>query len=840
MTKEDLKYPSPPPTPKEEEEERDEPPMSETPLTKYIKCGPTNIDVTLSNKKQLKLRKLAKWQRFRNFQKQYETLDKQAAQHASYPAAPSIATVNMDPKVSPKESRSSNKKRKPMDPPRIITTPRSQPQSESQCPEYPPCTSIVSLKQQNIKQQHPRGFHPIQEGSFQQPINISHTLDDGASQNPIFVEEASQEIETPRRYPTKLPTFWISKTPTVKFDFTPSKKIDTRGKEKFKELVSTSIQQQTPTNKSRSSFLTPRSPYRTPSPSTIPSPSRIPSKPISFISTPPPPIPEQPLPYRTTIRPRCTPPHWEQHTQYLQRNQSSLSASSSSANTSNKHRRDRIQESRDEQDGLIQQNILQQQSHSPFLSSPISSKSYPSNKGMDQKSIRLMFARDFISLIQTHKRQRIRHIPASPILENGVVTYTIQTRPLLLSTTETVNSSAVSDDFSVLESHGDHNAVVLYETSMDTHQHTHVTPHFFSSHSILSKATSTQDVYQKVGLPLVTAAQQGLTSCLIVCGSKGSGKTHSTMDVQECLASTFSEPLEVNYVEVQNGKHIVDLLSPGSFVTLDEGGSLQNAKTAPANTPQELVKLFISARRRLKSRASVRSRSSSLNSMSSFLVCQLRYQYTRGCFTLLECPSQPTPELERLLSHIQAKQLYTASRIHRQRQDLLTNLLQLQQAQNIGLLLTTSPNATDTEETLAMLKLLQSSMELSSSLHSNNNNYTPIKASGNDCGALLRRQSTSTPTGTEPRELILPRQWTHEELMAWINRKHLVSRYKEPPIRMNGRMAMRLTKQQLYKTFYCEQRDSFELASKLYQCLRTENDRIARLRVKKRMTFALG
>ena len=133
----------------------------------------------------------------------------------------------------------------------------------------------------------------------------------------------------------------------------------------------------------------------------------------------------------------------------------------------------------------------------------------------------------------------------------------------------------------------------------------------------------------------------------------------------------------------------------------------------------------------------------------------------------------------------------------------------------VCVLLTLSPNATETESSIETLSLIRNVRK----------GYKQSKDNS------LQMPSTFD-SATQYDDLILPRQWDNKELANWMKRKNLMG--VSIPANINGRFAMRMTKAQLKNAFYNSMDD--EKASRLYASLRSENDRVARLRVKRRMS----
>mmetsp|Transcript_4383 Transcript_4383/g.10316 ORF Transcript_4383/g.10316 Transcript_4383/m.10316 type:complete len:308 (-) Transcript_4383:8258-9181(-) len=297
----------------------------------------------------------------------------------------------------------------------------------------------------------------------------------------------------------------------------------------------------------------------------------------------------------------------------------------------------------------------------------------------------------------------------------------------------------------------------------------------------------------------------------------------------------------VQYVELC-GKNCYDLLSPGSFVEVvdKEGGyfQLEGAKTETISTGHEMLRMFSNAKRRFVSRTNVRKHKDE----KSFMLCQIKIKQhglnqTTGCLSLLECPVSefdgvwvPTVDttkakttFDTLMQCISAKISQRTITNPFRNINNLTKLMKESfetRESRVCVLAAISPVATETENILTTLSSMCNVMRGSKPRHRATN------------GGSLQIQNSAV---LQDESLILPRQWKNEQLMSWMTKKNLV----DGPVssNVNGRVAMRLTKQQLNQTFY----DTADInkASKLYDALRAENDRIARLRVKRRMSVSL-
>lgn len=87
-------------------------------------------------------------------------------------------------------------------------------------------------------------------------------------------------------------------------------------------------------------------------------------------------------------------------------------------------------------------------------------------------------------------------------------------------------------------------------------------------------------------------------------------------------------------------------------------------------------------------------------------------------------------------------------------------------------------------------------------------------------------------------ELILPRQWSTTQLFDWLIKKKIVANGRfDNSETLTGKLVMQMTKNEL-AFFFCDStKDAGKRANMLYNALRRESDRIARLRVKRK--FAL-
>lgn len=155
---------------------------------------------------------------------------------------------------------------------------------------------------------------------------------------------------------------------------------------------------------------------------------------------------------------------------------------------------------------------------------------------------------------------------------------------------------------------------------------------------------------------------------------------------------------------------------------------------------------------------------------------------------------------------------------------VLRESVEIQEAR-LCLIATVAPNATDTEHTIDTLRVVSSLLEEENSQEDGNKE--------DDAETQVQQApAIETPRGS----VLAPRQWDNEQLSSWMINKRLV---KSPiPDHITGRMAMRMNTIQLRNTFYGVKDDA--KASKLFQMLRTESDRVARIQLKERMAARSG
>jgi hypothetical protein len=451
---------------------------------------------------------------------------------------------------------------------------------------------------------------------------------------------------------------------------------------------------------------------------------------------------------------------------------------------------------------------------------------------------------DFDQLIEEHIQTQTkdllqRYSRGTPNRNTEALALYARKRPLL-------EDEAANKEFDVINAEtGQSNAMVVYITSMladlqtkDIHANLQEFDHVFSEFS------PEEDVYALLAHPEVMRAQAGGLAGIVVFGHSDAGKSHNMLEIEERAAYDWFESshdtappsVSVQFLELM-GTHFVDLLGshPNAVHISDEAGCfrMEGATTKTAGNPRELLRILSDGRHRLM-------RSSGNHTDHGYILCQLTVNQKRatGHLSLLECPGSelvvdgdgPSSTFRGLMDRIRTK---AEGKIHDhpfRGLNFVTKAMQhIFDSPNskISLLATVSPAASCTEETLMVLDVLASVAPV------HVQKRKPYIRPNPSPMPRVHQQANASPTSsTSTRdELSLPRQWSRDELMDWMARKHLVGEHR--PYDIDGRKAMRMTKPQLQDTFYGTADRS--KADRLHQALRAENDRVARMRVKARM-----
>jgi hypothetical protein len=453
---------------------------------------------------------------------------------------------------------------------------------------------------------------------------------------------------------------------------------------------------------------------------------------------------------------------------------------------------------------------------------------------LDQRTVRLLYSKEFSDMIARQKgglyqeNQDENETPL-PLGRNGV-SFVVRKRPIL-------KDEILSGDFDVVATYSQE-SVKVYQTQMqlDRSRTKKVIPVTFRCNGAFSDGFSSgsEDFYRRAARPLVRAAMNGGFSTMVMFGQPGSGKTHTMSDIEEQAAfDIFGSPVErniavsVTYIELF-GSQCTDLLgAPGAFVRVveKEGGNFRfkGALSKSASSAEDLIAIITGAKRRRRATGTIRHQAAA--GLRSHIFCQIniRNERQRGSLILLETAgtengdsnpeSAEVTNFQGLMDCFRARVSGTPS-IAPYNSSNMTKVLREsfeRQDSRFCIVANVSPKATDTECTIEMLTTFSNVM-------------TGFREG-------IHKSLSQESDDSQGEELILPRQWSHTDLVSFLIRKRLIG--NPVPSDTNGRFAMRMSKIQLKNTFYDVLDDA--KAEKLFVALRAENDRVARLRVKRRL-----
>jgi hypothetical protein len=285
------------------------------------------------------------------------------------------------------------------------------------------------------------------------------------------------------------------------------------------------------------------------------------------------------------------------------------------------------------------------------------------------------------------------------------------------------------------------------------------------------------------------------------------------------------------------GNQCIDLLGPiGTFIRVIETRGtfqLRGAAETYVSSSEDLLTALANAKRRYATQGIVRRNVEA----ESYLVFQIIIENSNGtgCLNFVECPcsdlakysetegvsKNPTP-FASLMDCIRGK-------ISRKPVDFSSNLTKILHPaltrvdSKLCVVGTISPVSSETEATLSTLLSIKKVM----------NGFPPG-------GPDLWNPSTEKDANVADQNC-LPRQWSKANLLEWMTRKKFLDPLVARELSANtneeklcGRNVMRMTKAELQDTFYKGIADADRRSEKLFIQLRAENDRVARLRVKKK------
>lgn len=477
-------------------------------------------------------------------------------------------------------------------------------------------------------------------------------------------------------------------------------------------------------------------------------------------------------------------------------------------------------------------------------------QSYGGTEIEDQKSARSLHSQDFQSL-RIEYSEYIRSLVAkndaaepSSLDSKDRPIFVIRSRPLL-------DSEVQRGHFSIIDIPQESSSTLaLYETNiLPDRKVLDFKAHVFKFDAVFSERASFDDFYSRTVQMNVKDAMKGGSGAIILFGSDEFGKSLTMSDIEKRVAfdlftnpSTSPRSVSVKYLGLGPCNDLcIDLLSPvhhfAEVIESDGGYQAEGVTEIEISSATKLLDTLCRVKQRLASERILRRESES----SSYSLCQIMIRNGNvepGLLSLVLCPSgdevcfreiytnyRDTNPLANLMEMIRNKGSTQNGLVGDPPQPCnLTKLLGksiiARKKPKVCLVAAVSPSSEDTDATL--LTMLSSREYMTANTCSNNESDD----------LEIDKKDTQVED-----VLVMPRQWSKTQLLIWLKRKHLVDAAFEGG-ELSGKTIMNMTKVQLNDYFYrSDEKNGDNGANKLFNALRAENDRIARLRVKRK--FAL-
>ena len=483
-------------------------------------------------------------------------------------------------------------------------------------------------------------------------------------------------------------------------------------------------------------------------------------------------------------------------------------------------------------------------------------------RNLDKRTARLVYADSFAADIAKCKQSLSNLLttgtsPAKSVPNNDAVRVIVRKRPLF---------AHEAADFDVVHTMEQEKTVCILETRMQADMRTRVvSPLLFTCNQCYDEHATSNTIYKESVEPLVHKAIRDFgAATVLMFGQTGSGKSFTMNAIeQEVAKELFAEvsskqrTIQVKCVELMGNK-CVDLIGNENkeVKLMDSGSSVQfvGATTVTVESVVEFQRIL----HETKSRRATQSTDKNDTSSRSHSICQITIQPSLtvsskrcGVLTLVDCAgterrndslyhskdrqaesSEINASLYALKQCIRAKMSRSLNNHVPYRASKLTRALRESLEQPDASLLvvaTVAPNATDTEHSIETLKTVTDLM--GAAPEERTTQTTPLPQP---------RTPSSIPVNASPsvspRSSVAPKNWTHEQLVAFLTSKRLVSR--PIPESMDGRQIMRFAKPQLRHLFFDD--DEYDCSQKvdaLFFSLRAETDRVARLDFKRRCSL---
>ena len=422
--------------------------------------------------------------------------------------------------------------------------------------------------------------------------------------------------------------------------------------------------------------------------------------------------------------------------------------------------------------------------------------------------------------------------------------------------------------------------LALYETNtMPNETGLDVKAHVFQFDAVFSERDSFGDFYSHTVQPCVDSARKGGLGVILLCGSDDFGKDTTASGIEKKLASDFfcdwnSKPSEDSLVVTHIGlgtNHsdtYIDLLSPMEQHSVevtkskDETYNIEGATEVTISSSSELVHVWNTVQQNISLEQMLRGEARrSLYSICRIVIPAKTKNKSPGTLYLVRCPegdqvctdnttkgvneeekncTKPTNPLASLMEMIRTIDEKDES-IYHQSSCLFTKLIGQSvlaarkelAATRVSVVACVSPCSDDTEDTLSTMLASRQYMTSRKAKTSDSKSKKPTTSSK---AHNTKDDGNASQSISSSESLVLPRQWSPTQLCKWMQRKHFVSEQEDwfEEKQLSGKTIMAMNKEQLQNCFSSDHQTNGGNPKKLFDALRAENDRIARLKVKQK------
>lgn len=490
---------------------------------------------------------------------------------------------------------------------------------------------------------------------------------------------------------------------------------------------------------------------------------------------------------------------------------------------------------------------------------------------LDKRTARLRYAKDFKTDVLQHRQQH-SHLnngtnhsdkAGSQIHDRSLngVSIVVRKRPIF----DYEQNRGDYDVVSIDNSSSAIDTCIIDNCQMHPDMKTKlVKPLFFPAQACFDEHCSNDDIYRNIAEPLVhNTVKEGTVATLLLYGQTGCGKSYTMSGIEEraakgifqaiaslrasnensandgTSASNDAGQVTLQFVELCGNKEIKDLLCAKSKEVVrlleDEDGicRLLNAKSVDITSPEHLLQKIAEGKSRRATEATDKNGVSS----RSHACCQIRIKGSKGVLTLIDLAGSErrgdslyhSQERQKESAEINASlfalkecvraRASNSSRVPFRNHNL-TKLLREsfeRDGARLCVIAAVSPNATDTEHSVETLRFA-----------------TAIVGTDSQIREGETRIVVPAMKTFESRDILSPKQWDNAQLKRFLAHKKM-DRVKLTD-KHDGKLLMKMSVQQM-RTQLFDDRDS-ELAKRLFDLLRLENDKISKLQRADRIKLA--